>query len=61
MTIRWLSESDDPGIVTAVTPSGDQIWNLKPVPANPLAYNPFKEEPEAPHPGLPWLHSTQLD
>lgn len=61
MTVRWLSESATPGTLTVETPEGPREFTSKPVQATALAYNPFKEEPCGPHPGLPWMHSVRVD
>ena len=61
MTVRWLSESAAPGTLTVETPEGPREFTSKPVQATALAYNPFKEEPCGPHPGLPWMHSVRVD
>jgi len=61
MTVRWLSESDEPGILTVTEESGTRELTSAPVRATTLAYNPFVEEPGGPHPELPWLHSLRVE
>jgi len=60
MTVRWLSESGEPGVLTVETREGPRTFRSEPKLARALAYNPFKEEPGGPHPGLPWLHSVRV-
>jgi hypothetical protein len=69
MTIRWFSDSATDGKLEVF--SGDPAAGLDKVPivsvktspeaTEALAYNPFMEEPGGPHPGLPWMHSVQID
>lgn len=60
ITVRWLSDSDAPGTLTVETNSGRRVIHSQPREASALAYNPFKPEPQAPHPGLPWIHSVRV-
>ncbi len=60
ITMRWLSESSQPGVLTVETPEGTQSWNSEPLQPAALACNPFKSEPGEPHPGLPWLHTVRV-
>src|SRR5437868_6348905 len=60
ITVRWLSDSEDPGILTVETPDGRRTLPSQPVRARALAYNPFHPEPGGPHSGLPWLHSIRV-
>jgi len=60
MTVRWLSETGEPGVLTVETADGPRVFRSEPRLASALAYNPFKAEPGGPHPGLPWLHSVRV-
>ncbi len=60
VTIRWLSGAGEPGMLTVETAAGPRQFRSQPREAQSLAYNPFKPEPGAPHPGLPWLHSLRV-
>ena len=60
ITIRWLSNSGEPG--TVEFPGGEHdLIKSTPAKASALSYNPFKEEPGAPHPALPWMHSVRIE
>ena len=60
MTIRWLSNSEEPGTVSL---PGTELDPLKSTPtlASALGNNPFKEEPNGPHTALPWIHSVRIE
>src|SRR4051812_21143218 len=60
ITIRWLSNDNSPGELIVETPEGPRVLKSVPVLAKALAYNPFKEEPNGPHPSLPWIHSVRV-
>lgn len=60
ITIRWLSNSNQPGTVRLPGTGRDAVMSA-PVAASALSYNPYKEEPDAPHPAIPWLHSVRID
>lgn len=60
MTIRWVSDRNQPGKVIIDTPQGTTTVASKPTEARTLNYNPFKPEPGGPHPTVPWLHSVRL-
>jgi hypothetical protein len=60
MTIRWLSNQNEPGTLTVDSPNGPRTIRSKPELANALAYNPFKPEPDGPHPALPWIHTIRV-
>lgn len=60
MTVRWLSETGEPGVLTVQTPGGPRELCSQPQLAEALAYNPFKTEAGGPHRGLPWLHSVRV-
>ncbi len=60
MTVRWLSDAGEPGLLTVETADGPRVLRSEPRLAPTLAYNPFKAEPGGPHPGLPWLHSIRV-
>lgn len=54
-TIRWLSETADPGTVTV----GGQLYTSTPVLATTLGYQP-DESVVGQHAGMPWLHSLRV-
>jgi hypothetical protein len=54
-TIRWLSETADPGTVTV----GGQLYTSTPVVATTLGYQP-DESAVGQHAGVPWLHSIRV-
>ncbi len=60
ITVRWLSETDDPGQLIVKT--SDRVVTLASSPLQPatLAYNPFKPEPEDRHGTTAWLHSVRV-
>lgn len=60
ITVRWLSESGEPGTVTVETTDGSREYRSSPTQLETLAYNPLKPEPGGPHPDLPWLHSVRV-
>lgn len=60
ITIRWLSNSEEPGTVRLPGTEHDAIKST-PTLASTLSYNPFKEEPHGPHPALPWIHSVRIE
>jgi len=60
ITVRWLSEAGEPGVLTVQTAEGTRVLRSLPELAEALAYNPFKAEPGGPHPGLPWIHSVRV-
>lgn len=60
MTIRWFSDSKEPGVVTIGAPQSQCEFRSQPVLAEALEYNPFKPEPGGPHPALPYLHSVRV-
>jgi len=60
ITIRWLSNSDEPGIVTVDLAAGPQELRSQPKRAETLAYNPFHPEPNGPHPRSPYLHRVRV-
>lgn len=60
ITIRWLSNSKEPGTVRLPGTEHDAIKST-PTLASTLSYNPFKEEPYGPHPALPWIHSVRIE
>ena len=60
MTVRWLSDLNEPGVLTVESPDGSRTIRSQPTLARALAYNPIKLEPGGPHPGLPWLHSVRV-
>lgn len=60
VTVRWLSESDQPGTLTVETESGAVCYESQPVRAAGLEYSRFAEEPGGPHPPLPYLHSVRI-
>ena len=54
-TIRWLSETADPGTVAV----GGQLYTSTPVVATSLGYQ--LDEPAVDrHAGVPWLHSLRV-
>ena len=54
-TIRWLSETADPGTVTV----GGQLYTSTPVVATTLGYQPDESAVDR-HAGVPWLHSLRV-
>lgn len=60
ITIRWLSNADEPGVVEFPKGEHDPISST-PVLAATLGYNSFKEEPGGPHPALPFIHSVRIE
>jgi hypothetical protein len=60
ITIRWLSNSSEPGTVEFSGREHDSIKST-PAQASALSYNSFKEEPGGPHPALPWMHSVRIE
>lgn len=60
MTIRWLSDESEPGVLTVESADAVRTFRSQPLLAHALAYNPFKPEPGGPHPGLPWMHSVRV-
>lgn len=60
ITVRWFSDTGDPGQLTLATPEGPQVLQSQPILAEALRYNPFKPEVGGPHPTLPWLHSIRV-
>ncbi len=60
MTVRWLSESNESGVLTVEVPEGSRELRSEPKLASTLAYNPFAPEPGGPHPGVPYLHSVRV-
>ena len=61
MTVRWLSETNTPGMLTVVTPDGPVEFRSQPSRARTLAYNPVRKEPGGPHGDVPWMHSIRVD
>lgn len=60
ISIRWLSEKSDPGVLTVKTPDGTRTLRSDPVLARPLATNPFGKEPGGPHRAPPYLHRVRV-
>lgn len=60
MTIRWLSNAEEPGLLTVETPEGPREFRSRPKLASALGFNPFQPEPDGPYPELPWLHSIRV-
>ena len=60
MTVRWLSNSRETGTLMVNVEGRDLQFQTTPEAASTLSYNPFKEEPDAPHPALPWIHSVRI-
>ena len=60
ITIRWLSNSGEPGTVEFPGSEHDSIKST-PAQASTLSYNSVKEEPGGPHPALPWMHSVRIE
>jgi hypothetical protein len=60
ISIRWLSETADPGVLTVETPGG--TWSVRSAPAlaGALASNPFGKEPGGPHRAPPYLHRVRV-
>lgn len=60
ITLRWLSDTEEPGILTIETADGPRTLRSQPRLVRTLEYNPFKPEPGGPHPELPYLHSVRV-
>ncbi|MFO1093830.1 MAG: metallophosphoesterase family protein [Planctomycetaceae bacterium] len=60
MTVRWLSESATPGVLSIKLPDGDKQLKSTPVAATALSYSKFAEEPGGPHPSVPYLQSVRI-
>ncbi len=60
ITIRWISSSKEPGTVEFLASEHDPMKS-SPTLASALGYNPVKEEPNGPHPALPWIHSVRIE
>lgn len=60
ITVRWLSDAEEPGVLTIETAVGRRVLHSQPRLAPALAYNPFQPEPGGPHPALPALHSIRV-
>lgn len=60
ISICWFSNSNEPGKLTVFTPDGPWEATSKPLEASALAYNPFREEPDGPHPVLPYKHRLRV-
>ena len=61
MTVRWLSNAKQPGTLTVNLDGKDLQYRTEPEEASALSHNPFKEEPDAPHPAVPWIHSVRIE
>ncbi len=61
ITIRWLSESPEPGELTLEVDGQLRHLTSSPARAAALAMNPFKEEPGVPHAAVPWIHSIRVE
>lgn len=61
ITIKWFSEKCVPGVVNVSREGVTIDYNSAPVIAISLAHNPFKEEPDSPHPELPFAHQVKLE
>jgi len=59
ITVRWLSETNTPGVVTLLSQPPRQLTS-SPAEATALSYSRFAEEPGGPHPSLPFLHSVRI-
>lgn len=60
MTIRWFTQSSEPGTVTVTHEQFRFNAQSRPVQCPELAHNPFAEEPGGPHPAIPWRHSVRV-
>jgi 3',5'-cyclic AMP phosphodiesterase CpdA len=60
ITVRWLSEKADAGVLTVKTPGGALTLRSEPALARALAPNPFGEEPGGPHRAPPYLHRVRV-
>lgn len=60
VTVKWFSNSNEPGELIVELPGEQRMLRSTPVLASALAYNPFKPEPNGPHPDLPWMHSVRV-
>jgi Calcineurin-like phosphoesterase/Purple acid Phosphatase, N-terminal domain len=61
MTVRWFSNSDSPAALTVRINGEDKVYPSVGEQSQSLIYNPFKEEPGGPHPGVPWRHTVRID
>ncbi len=61
ITIRWLSNSEEVGTLSLQSSDKKVQFTSRPVIASALAYNSFREEPNGPHPAMPWLNSIRID
>jgi hypothetical protein len=61
ITVRWLSESGESGVVVVQTDSGPREFHSEPAQAETLQYNPFGEEPGGPHSPPPYLHTVRVE
>lgn len=59
ITVRWLSEANEPGVVTIHSQPPQQLESA-PVEATALSYSKFAQEPGGPHPSIPFLHSVRI-
>ncbi len=60
VSIRWLSDSDQPGELVLSAASGETRVRTQPVRVESLCRNPFGEEPESSSPNVPYLHCVEL-
>lgn len=60
ITVRWLSETAEPGTLQIETPDGSRTLQSTPVPAAALAGNPWQPEPDDGRLTVPWLHSLRV-
>jgi hypothetical protein len=62
ISICWFSEPDQSGTVTLELPEGLPLQlTSQPMKAEDLCYNPFGEEPGAPHPAPPYRHAVRFE
>jgi hypothetical protein len=60
ISVRWLSETADPGVLAVETPDGTRTLRSAPVLAGALASNPFGKEAGGPHRAPPYLHRVRV-
>lgn len=60
MTVRWLTDSAEPGELIVLIPDNPRTFRSRPVRAEALVTNPFGPEPGGPQREAPWIHSITI-